>query len=102
MSTSSTIPTLYEVRAGWPDQAEYPSGVLGIGSEQNSGKYSTPGLSPLPTLSSVSIHEHCNAAEILVFGRETIFPTQTVRRWYIYKSPQEMETHLIKVFQSFS
>ncbi len=41
------------------------------------------------------IHEHCTAAEILVFGRETGFPTQTLQRWYMYKSHQEMETNLI-------
>jgi hypothetical protein len=33
---------------------------------------------------SVNIHEHCTAAEILVFGRETGFPTQTLQRWYMY------------------
>ncbi len=41
--------------------------------------------------SSVDIHEHCTLAEILVFGRETGFPTQTLQRWYMYKSPQEMD-----------
>ncbi len=46
------------------------------------------------------IHEHCTVAEILVFGRETGFPTQTLQRWYIYQSPQEMETKLINVNKS--
>jgi hypothetical protein len=36
----------------------------------------------------VGIHEHCTVAEILVFGRETGFPTQTLQRWYKYKSLQ--------------
>jgi hypothetical protein len=48
---------------------------------------------------SVCIHEHCTVAEILVFGRETGFPTQTLQRWYMYKSPQGMETNLINVCQ---
>jgi hypothetical protein len=38
--------------------------------------------------------------EILVFGRETGFPTQTLQRWYMYKSPQEMETNLINFNKS--
>jgi hypothetical protein len=29
--------------------------------------------------SSVGIHEHCTVAEILVFGRETGFSTQTLQ-----------------------
>ncbi len=45
-------------------------------------------------MSSVGIHEHCTVAEILVFGRETSFPIQTLRRWYMQKSHQEMETNL--------
>ncbi len=43
----------------------------------------------------IGIHEQCTVAEILVFGRETGFPTQTLQRQYMYKSPQEMETKLI-------
>ncbi len=46
---------------------------------------------------SVGIHENCTVAEILVFGRETGIPTQTLQRWYMYKSPQETETNLINV-----
>jgi hypothetical protein len=49
---------------------------------------------------SVGIHEHCTAAEILVFGRETGFPIQTLQRWYMYKSDQEMETNLIMSFKA--
>jgi dihydroorotase len=43
----------------------------------------------------VGIHEHCTVTEILVFGRETGFLTQIQQRWFLYKSPQEMETNLI-------
>ncbi len=39
-------------------------------------------------------------AEILEFGRETGFPTQTLQRWYMYKSTQQMETNLINVSKS--
>jgi hypothetical protein len=42
----------------------------------------------------VGIHKHCTVAEILVFGRETGFPIQTLQRCYLYKSHQEMETNL--------
>ncbi len=37
------------------------------------------------TAPCVGIHEHCTVAEILVFGRETSFPTQTLQRYYMYK-----------------
>jgi hypothetical protein len=46
----------------------------------------------------VGIHEHCTAAEILVFGRETGFPIQTLQRWYTYKSHHEIETNMIMFF----
>jgi hypothetical protein len=50
---------------------------------------------------SVGIHEHYNAAEILVLGRETTgFPIQTLQWWYMYKSHQEMETNLIMFFKA--
>ncbi len=55
---------------------------------------------PLSSLVSVCIHEHCTVAEILAFGRETGFSTQTLQRWYMYKSPQEIEANLANVFQS--
>jgi hypothetical protein len=48
------------------------------------------------SVNSVGIHEHCTVTEILVFGRETGFPTQILQRWYLHTSPQEMETNLIK------
>jgi hypothetical protein len=48
----------------------------------------------------VGIHEHCTVDEILVFGRETGFPTQTLQRLYMYRSPQEMETNLINFNKS--
>jgi hypothetical protein len=50
----------------------------------------------------IGIHEQCTVAEILVFGRETGFPTNTLQRQYMYKSPQEMETNLINFCQSCS
>jgi hypothetical protein len=34
------------------------------------------GLTGLGRITSVGIHEHCTVTEILVFGRETGFPTQ--------------------------
>ncbi len=37
-------------------------------------------------IASVDIREHCTVAEILVFGRETGFPSLTLQRWYMYKS----------------
>jgi hypothetical protein len=45
-------------------------------------------------------HEHCPVVEILVFGRETRFPSQTLQRWYMCKSPKEMETNLVNVFKA--
>jgi hypothetical protein len=48
--------------------------------------------------SSVGIHEHCTVAEILAFGRETGFSTQTLQRWYMYKLLQEIEANLTNVF----
>jgi hypothetical protein len=51
-------------------------------------------------LISAGIHEYCTVDEILVFGRETGFPTQTLQRCYMYQSPQEMETKLINVHKS--
>jgi hypothetical protein len=33
----------------------------------------------------VGIHEHCTVAEILAFGKETGFSTQTLQRWHMYK-----------------
>jgi hypothetical protein len=36
----------------------------------------------------------------LLFGRETCFPVQTLQRWYMYKSHQEMETNLIMSFKA--
>jgi hypothetical protein len=48
----------------------------------------------------VGIHENCTAAEILVFGRETGFLIQTLQRWYMYKSHQEMETNLNMFFKA--
>jgi hypothetical protein len=53
----------------------------------------------LTLLACVGIHEHCTVTEILLFGRETDFPTQILQRWYLYKSLQEMETNLINVLQ---
>ncbi len=38
----------------------------------------------IPAHICVGIHEHCTAAEILVFGRGTGFPIQTLQRWYMY------------------
>ncbi len=49
----------------------------------------------------VGIHKNFTVTDILVFGRETGFPTQTLQRWYLYKSLQEMETNLINVCQSW-
>ncbi len=48
--------------------------------------------------SSVGIHEHCSLAEILELGRETDFSTQTLQRWYMYKSPQEIEANFTEAF----
>ncbi len=59
---------------------------------------STVALPELAT--SVGIHEHCTEAEILVFGRETGFPIQTLQRCYMYKSHQEMETNSIIFFKA--
>ncbi len=37
----------------------------------------------------VGIHEHCTAAEILVFGRETSFPIQTLQEVvYVQVTPR--------------
>jgi hypothetical protein len=48
----------------------------------------------------VGIHEHCTVAEILAFGREAGFSPQTLQRWYMYKSPQEIEENLTKFFKA--
>ncbi len=55
-----------------------------------------------PPFTSVGIHEHYTVAEILAFGRETGFSTQTLQRWYMYKLPQETEANLLMFYQSCS
>jgi hypothetical protein len=49
----------------------------------------------------IRIHEHCTAAEILVFCRETGFPIQTLQRWYgtVYVAPR-VETKLNTLFKA--
>jgi hypothetical protein len=50
--------------------------------------------------SCVAINESCTVTEILVFGRENSFPTQTLQRRYMYTSPHKLKQTWLMLFKA--